>query len=314
MGASFAVVPLLLAVPSGQAVDRFGERRVMFVGSVLTLVSAVGFSRPRRLASGACWARASCSAPATCARSSDSRRWWPTAPHSHRYDTAFGHYTFAASAGQAVGPGLIIVFGGANAIPDTQTIFTWAIALGALLVAACALLPAPARGARATGRPAGSVRDLLRRRGLVRALVVSCVVLAAVDISLVYLPALGTERGISAGTIGLLLTVRAVASMTSRFFLGRLVAWMGRARLLTTSIAIAAAGHGPASPCPCRSWLLVALIAGMGLGLGAGQPLTMSWLAEATPAGPAGTRHVAAPHRQPPRPGRRPVPGRPPGR
>ena len=44
-----------------------------------------------------------------------------------------------------------------------------------------------------------------------RALTVSCVVLAAVDISLVYLPVLGTERGIAAGVIGLLLAVRAVA-------------------------------------------------------------------------------------------------------
>ena len=32
-----AIVPLLLAVPSGQATDRFGERRVMLVGAVLIL-------------------------------------------------------------------------------------------------------------------------------------------------------------------------------------------------------------------------------------------------------------------------------------
>ena len=41
--ASFAVVPLLLAVPSGQATDRFGERRVMLVGSVLVALSAAVF-------------------------------------------------------------------------------------------------------------------------------------------------------------------------------------------------------------------------------------------------------------------------------
>ena len=38
--ASFAVVPLFLAVPSGQATDRFGERRVMLVGSVLLSLPA----------------------------------------------------------------------------------------------------------------------------------------------------------------------------------------------------------------------------------------------------------------------------------
>jgi MFS family permease len=283
MGASFAIVPLLLAVPSGQAVDRFGERRVMFVGSVLPLASAVGFA----VLGGSVWGLLGSSVALGTGHLCSvvgQQAMVANRTAQHRYDTAFGHYTFAASAGQAIGPGLIIVFGGANAIPDTQTIFTWAIGLGGLLVAACASLPAQTRGGQATGEPAGSIRDLLRRRGLVRALVVSCVVLAAVDISLVYLPALGTERGISAGTIGLLLTVRAVASMTSRFFLGRLVDWMGRARLLTTSIAIAAAGMALV-PVPMPPLLLIALIAAMGLGLGAGQPLTMSWLAEATPAG-----------------------------
>jgi MFS family permease len=283
MGASFAVVPLLLAVPSGQAVDRFGERRVMFVGSILTLGSAAGFA----VLGGSVWGLLGSSVVLGTGHLCSvvgQQAMVANRTAQYRYDTAFGHYTFAASAGQAIGPGLIIVFGGANAIPDVQTIFTWAIGLGALLVAVCALLPAQTPVRQSSGENTGSVRDLLRRRGLVRALMVSCVVLAAVDISLVYLPALGTERGISAGTIGMLLTVRAVASMTSRFFLGRLVGWMGRARLLTTSIAIAALGMALV-PVPMPSWLLVALVAAMGLGLGAGQPLTMSWLAEATPAG-----------------------------
>ena len=283
MGASFAIVPLLLAVPSGQAADRFGERRVMLVGSVLTLAAAAGFT----VLGGSVWGLLAssvvlgmghlCSVVGQQAMVANR-----TSPH--RYDTAFGHYTFAASAGQAIGPGLIIVFGGSRAIPDTQTIFAWAIGLGALLVAVSAFLPAQARVAQSSGATTGSVRELLRRRGLIRALAVSCVVLAAVDISLVYLPALGTERGISAGTIGILLTVRAIASMISRLFLGRLVAWMGRGRVLTTSIAMAALGMALV-PVELPAWLLMAIVAAMGLGLGAGQPLTMSWLAEATPPG-----------------------------
>lgn len=60
------------------------------------------------------------------------------------------------------------------------------------------------------------MRGLLRRPGLVRAPSVSCVVLAAVDITLVHLPALGAERGIASGVIGALLARRGAASMTSR--------------------------------------------------------------------------------------------------
>jgi MFS family permease len=203
-----------------------------------------------------------------------------------RYDTAFGHYTFAASAGQAVGPGLIILFGGRASIPDTDAIFLWAVGLAAVMLVVSFGVSKPHRdSAHAAAQAArGSMRDLLRRRGLVRALTVSCIVLAAVDISLVYLPALGTERDIAAGVIGILLAIRAGASMVSRLFLGRLVKALGRGPLLTGSIVLSAVGMA-LLPVPMPVWLLGLVVAAMGLGLGAGQPLTMSWLAESTPPG-----------------------------
>ncbi|WP_205800695.1 MFS transporter [Micromonospora thermarum] len=43
LGASFAVVPLVLAVPSGHAVDRFGERRIVLAGSALLAVAGLCF-------------------------------------------------------------------------------------------------------------------------------------------------------------------------------------------------------------------------------------------------------------------------------
>ena len=286
LGASFAIVPLLLAVPSGQAADRFGERRVMLAGSVLTVTSAAGFTFLSANVWGLLGASIVLGTGHLCSvvgqQSMVANRVEPT-----RYDSAFGHYTFAASAGQAIGPGLIVLFGGSDAIPDTRTIFAWTVVIGCVLLIVSLFLPAATAGAIAARKSAGSIRDLLRRRGLVRALTVSCVVLAAVDISLVYLPVLGTERGIAAGTIGVLLAVRAVASMLSRFFLGRLSALIGRGRLLTTSIAVAAVSTA-LTPVQMPLWLLAFLVAAMGLGLGAGQPLTMSWLAETTPPGMRG--------------------------
>jgi MFS family permease len=128
------------------------------------------------------------------------------------------------------------------------------------------------------------MRTLLRLPGLLRALVISCVVLAAVDISLVYLPALGADRGWAAGLVGLLLTLRAVASMASRFFLGRLVAWVGRRRLMIISVGLSAVAMAAvALPMPPVGTAVLVLL--LGLGLGVGQPLTMSWLAEVAPPG-----------------------------
>jgi MFS family permease len=130
----------------------------------------------------------------------------------------------------------------------------------------------------------GGMGTLLRLPGLLRALLISCVVLSAVDITLVYLPALGADRGLAAGFVGLLLTLRAVASMTSRFFLGRLVQWVGRRRLMITSVALSAVSMAViAVPLPAVAVAVVVVL--LGLGLGVGQPLTMSWLAEMAPPG-----------------------------
>ena len=78
-------------------------------------------------------------------------------------------------------------------------------------------------------------------------LLTSCPILAAVDITLVYLPALGAERGIEASAIGLLLTIRGVVSMMSRLFLGRLTALIGRRKLLITGTLVAAVALAGAS-------------------------------------------------------------------
>lgn len=200
------------------------------------------------------------------------------------YDRAFGRYTSAASTGQAIGPGLIVLFGGAATIPDTATIFWWTVALSVPLLVSALLLPGSVGTRVSRHEEPGGVRDLLRRPGLVRALAISCIVLAAVDISLVYLPVLGTEVGISAGVIGALLALRASASMVSRFFLGQLSALIGRGRLLSASIALSALTMALV-PAPLHVIALGVVVIGLGLGLGVGQPLTMSWLAEQTPPG-----------------------------
>lgn len=279
--ASFAVVPLLLAVPSGQATDRFGARRVMLAGSLLILLSALILLDGRGGAAGLVLGSvvlgtghlfnvlgqqaivANSAAPGT-------------------YDSAFGYYAFAASLGQAIGPVLISVSGGDRTIPDTTMIFLVAAVLGGVLVLGTILVPAPTPQSRDARAAAGGMRTLLRLPGLPRAVLVSSVVLAAIDITLVYLPALGAERGLSAGLVGLLLTLRAAASMASRFFLGRLVVLIGRRRLLLVSVGLSAASMA-AVALPLPGWALAVLVVLMGLGLGLGQPMTMSWLAELAP-------------------------------
>ncbi len=281
--ASFAVVPLLLAVPSGQATDRFGERRVMLVGAVLLALSGAVFWTERGGAAGLVLGSVVLGTGHLLSVVGQQAAVANTAGPG-RFDTAFGYYTFAASLGQAAGPALITVLGGDSALPDTMPIFATATVLGVVLLACTAFLRMPARERTNGGAAAGGMRSLLRLPGLVRALVISCVVLSAVDITLVYLPALGADRGLAAGVVGLLLTLRAVASMTSRFFLGRLVALTGRRRLMIVSVTLSAVSMAVVAV-PLPTAVMAVLVVLLGLGLGVGQPLTMSWLAEVAPPG-----------------------------
>ena len=282
LAASFAVAPLVLAIPVGQAVDRFGERRVATAGAALVTVSCAAFLLLGHGVAGLALAGAlfgvghlGCvvGQQALVANTTDRRG----------YATAFGHYTFAASLGQVGGPMLIAAFGGDRAIPDTEPIFLWSCVLAGVLVVLSTLLPRGAGHARQEDG-AGALRAILRTPGIAYALVTSCVVLAAVDIVVVYLPALGTERGLAAGTIGTLLAVRGFAAMGSRLFLGRLAHAVGRRRLLVVSTTAAALAL-LAAPLPLPVWVLGGLMLVIGSGLGVGQPLTMAWLAEAAPPG-----------------------------
>ncbi|MCI2416094.1 MFS transporter [Saccharopolyspora sp. K220] len=283
LSGSFALVPLVLALPAGHIVDRVGERRVMIAGGLLMCAGGTVFLIFGGSIQGLVAGSIVLGTAHLCAVVGQQALVANTTTAS-RMDTAFGYYTFAASLGQAAGPLLIVLFGGTRAIPDTQPIFLGATAVAVVLFGCSfAISSGPMTRQRATAAPVG-VGSLLRLPGLFRALIASCVVLAAVDISLVYLPALGTERNIASGLIGMLLGLRAGASMISRLFLGRSTLLLGRRRLLIVSIAASAVGLGlTAAPIPI--WLLAIAVTVAGLGLGVGQPLTMSWLAESTPPG-----------------------------
>lgn len=284
LAASFAVVPLVLALPSGHAVDRFGDRAVMLGGAV-AMVAACGTGW---LATGVVGVVAASallgvghllSVVAEQARVAD-------ATGQGAFEAAFGRYAFAVSVGQALGPGLIVALGGDRTVPDTRLLLAAAAGCAVLLLLGTfAVRSLPRRGTRE--ERASAVRDLLRAPGVVHMLVTSSVVLTTVDITVVYLPALGADRGIAAGVVGVLLAVRAAASMVSRFFLARLSAALGRRRLLLGSLALSATATA-ATPVPMPVWALVAVMTCLGLALGIGQPLTMAWLAEAAPVGTRG--------------------------
>ncbi|GLY17096.1 hypothetical protein Kisp01_41110 [Kineosporia sp. NBRC 101677] len=288
LSACFAIAPLVLALPSGAVVDRIGERGTALIGALTVTSSAllltVSGDSVAGLAAGTCLLGVghlgSVVSQQTLVANSTTK--------NGRLDSAFGYYTFAASLGQAIGPAALVLFTDGGTLPDTQQIFVSCVVAAVVLVLLSALLRGPGRRSRAGEGPEQTgLRALLGLPGLGQALLTSSVIIAAVDITLVYLPALGAERNIEASLIGVLLTVRAVSSMTTRLFLGRLTAGFGRRRVLVSSTLLAAVALLlTALPVPFP--LAVVLMVLAGLGLGAGQPITMSWLAASAPSGARG--------------------------
>ncbi len=287
LSAAFALPGLLLAIPGGRAADRLGERLVATLGGALMLTGAllaflvptdavviiaatVVFGCGHMLAAIGIQTLLSNRAPAA------------------RRDGIFGSYAFAVSLGQGVGGALLSLGAGNATTPNIPLQLTIALCLGAGVLILPLLIPALPRASRLTDTPQRApLAQLLRRRTVLRAISASAIVVAAVEICLVYLPALGYERQLSAAAVSGMLVARSVAAMASRLGLSWQVRVIGRRRLMVGSIAISAAALLVlALPLPVV-WI-VALCALFGLTNGVCQPLTLSWLSEIAPPGQRG--------------------------
>jgi len=291
IAAAFAVLPLTVAAYAGHLADRGNERASLLFGAGFVLVAAIGLlTWSSSLTALLIWNAllgvghivAGVGQQTLVARGDPSRA-----------DENFGMYTFAGSLGQTMGPVLLTFFGGSSMLPDTRILFITALICAVVTVVFSLVASWRAGvGARSADTPRGTMRAALRtspgiRKQLFGAIAVSMVILAAIDLLSVYLPAWGVESGISAFLVGILLSVRSVATMLSRLGLGALVRRFGRMNLIIASTLIGAAAIFAlmfSRDVPLAGVLLA--IAGATLGIG--QPLTMAAVSMAAPAGTVG--------------------------
>ncbi|CAM5416522.1 MFS family permease OS=Streptomyces violarus OX=67380 GN=FHS41_006423 PE=4 SV=1 [Streptomyces violarus] len=126
------------------------------------------------------------------------------------------------------------------------------------------------------------VGRILRTRGVPAGILISLAVLSATDILTAYLPVVGEHRGIAPSVIGVLLSLRAAATIACRLVLTPLLRLLGRTVLLTVTCLLAALlCAGIALPMPV--WTLGLLLVLLGFCLGVGQPLSMTTVVQAAP-------------------------------
>jgi MFS family permease len=289
VAASFAVAPVIAALAVGRLIDRHGEFRFLAGAAGLMIATctalAVAGSAPALLALIAMLGLSQFVFVVANQTLIGSRS--PADSYASRY----GYLAFVASLGQLIGP----AFAGLIAADGTPEGTSRALLFGALLAVATVPViwwlsrsdPGVAAPRSPTSAAPPRVLAILRTQGMIPAMLASMTVLATMDVMTVYLPALGEELGLGVATVGALLAVRAGASMISRLFLGRLVRWFGRDRLMIASLAVAALSV-LALPFLRVELMFVAMVVA-GVTLGVCQPITLAWVAGRAGEGARGT-------------------------
>jgi MFS family permease len=309
---AFSIVPALTAIAIGRSIDRIGESRyLMFSLGALTVGSVVALVSPGLFVLGVAQILMGLGQIVYLVASQSL-----VANHGPRQgrDVRYGHYATFTSLGQLAGPAIAaaivgssigLVAMGANAIlasagsaaspvvidavgvaPDNPEagVFLFAAIITVIGFGLAFFIPGSPRRKASEGTVAGQpgilvmTRQVLRRPGMLSAMFVSITVISSVDVLAAYLPAYGDDVGLSVALVGTLLSVRAGASLVSRFFMAQLIAVLGRSRLLAVSMIMAGGGL-LLMPLVTSPPVLIAIMVVVGLGLGLGQPMTIAWIA-----------------------------------
>jgi MFS family permease len=279
LSAVFSLLPVFLTVQIGRFNDRGYAAWAAVLGTVCLLAgSLILWILPASLAS-LLVATAVLGVGQTLFVSSLQLIAMISSSRAHR-DGILGNYMVAMSLGQAIGP-LFLGLG--------DLIFPLAAA-GAVLTLIASLLLLRAVPVRRRARAAEKIplSRIAKTRGLPWIILTGAICVTALDLMLAFLPVLGEARGVAPATIGLLLSLRAAASMVSRVLFGRAVRLFGRMRLMLGSVAIAGAGL-LALALPLPVWGMGLALFAAGFGLGIALTSTIALTAEIAPSGVRGT-------------------------
>lgn len=265
--AVYALLPIIVGVQVGRFIDRGHDTMTTWLATGLLVFACIGFVAFPNLPAlfvftaitGTAHLMLNISQQVLCTKCG-------TGPGA--IERAVGNYMVANAVGQGLGPYIVGWAGGSAHLPPTPLLFEIALA-GSVLSFVSALLIRPRLTAdtrRAQRGKPPPLRDLLFAPGVTTIILVSVVTVVAQDLIVVYLPLLGAERHMSVDTVGMLLTVRAAASMLSRLLFVRLHMAFGRVRLTIVSTLMSAVAYaGLAIPMPL--WAMYATIALAGFAL-----------------------------------------------
>ncbi|MFG2880756.1 MFS transporter [Streptomyces sp. NPDC048297] len=278
----YALLPLFAAVPLGRRTDHGRCAPLLPLGVVLVSGGCLLSGLANSLWTMALWSGVMGLGHLCFVIGAQSLVARQSAPHEQ--DRDFGHFTIGASLGQLVGPVAAgVLIGGSDRAGSSALALV--VAGAGCALAFTSLWRIEDRTTINSRSPQGvrvPVAGILRARGVSAGMLVSLSVLSATDILTAYLPVVGEHRGIAPAVIGVLLSLRAGATIACRLVLTPLLRLLGRPVLLTVTRLLAAVlCAGVALPVPV--WTLALMLTVLGFCLGVGQPLSMTTVVQAAP-------------------------------
>jgi predicted MFS family arabinose efflux permease len=284
LAALYAVFPLLLAVQAGKISDRIGVRRPILLGSLcmssgLALPAAHGglltlFLCPALIGLGHVFFHVSIhNAVGSVGSASDRTR-------------NFAIFSLGASIAAFIGPSLA---GFSIDAVGYRPTFVALASVGIFVALLVVLFPRafPSRGERHEEPAGSSALDLWRDPPLRRTLIMSGVTLTGIELFSFYLPIYGRSIGLSASSIGIVLSGYAAAAFAVRLVMHRIAQRYTEIGVLTGSLFVATLAYALV-PFLSSAPILVLVAFLLGLGLGSAQPLTIMLTYEHAPKGRSG--------------------------
>ncbi|NUK14123.1 MFS transporter [Streptomyces lunaelactis] len=281
----YALLPLFAAVPLGRRTDHGRCAPLLPIGVVLISGGCALSGTAASLLALAAWSGVMGLGHLCFVIGAQSIVARQSAPAEQ--DRNFGHFTIGASLGQLVGPiaaGFVVsgqdgAMGRTSALALVVSAAVAAVSFGSLW----RIEHRTSGGAARERRTRVPVHRILRTRGVPAGIFISLAVLCATDILTAYLPVIGEHRGIAPATIGLLLSLRAAATIACRLVMTPMIRLLGRTALMTVTCLLGGLlCAGVALPVPV--WALAVMLAVLGFCLGVGQPLSMTTVVQAAPA------------------------------
>lgn len=273
-------MPLIFAIPAGAWAERLGPRRVVVPSVLFMLAGTLLMAFNQHL--GALAAGQVLKGFGQYGATLGLQAYVANLPGPRSRNETFAVFGIANSVGGLLGPVLAGVLADAAGLRSGFAAATAVVAmslLGALALDRRLGAGSDAANGMAVGR---TVRQVLRDPVVGLSLGSTAAILFTDSMSTSFLPVFLQQAGLSVATIGLLISLRGLASLTVRPTIGVLARGMDRWRLVLAAMAAEAVGTAVVPILPVMPVLVVASLL-CGVATGYNQPLGMAIVADRVP-------------------------------